>query len=308
MMKTQRIVLKKKVYFEDMANNWLLYKKISVKTSTYYNYNYLVNKYLNSRFKRYSIDDFENYNINEMISELIENLSAKTVKAIISIFISILKYSEGKYDYRFNLEPIAMPKAKIYELKVFSVREQLKIERYCINNYNKKYLGIVLSLYTGLRIGEICALTWKDIDLKNRTIYVRRTLQRIYISKNKTKILIDSPKSSHSIRKIPMCDKVYELLKDEKNEKEENDFFLTGDGRYIEPRRYQYAFNNMLKELKIKENNFHVLRHTFATNCIKVGMDAKSLSEILGHSTVNMTLNKYVHSSDKIKKKFLQKL
>ena len=308
MIKTPKMIQKKKIYFEDMANSWLLYKKITVKTSTYYNYNYLVNKYLSRRFKEKTIESFENYNINEMISELIEHLSAKTVKAIISTFISILKYSEGKYDCRFNLEPIAMPKPKVRELKVLTVAEQLKIEKYCMNHYDKRYLGIVLSMYTGLRIGELCALTWKDIDLKNRYIFIRKTLQRIYISKSRTKILIDSPKSNHSIRKIPMNDKVYEILKNEKIKKEDNDFFLSGDKRYIEPRRYQYSFSNLLKELHIKEYNFHIIRHTFATNCIKVGMDPKSLSEILGHSTVNITLNKYVHSSDKIKKKFLQKL
>lgn len=308
MLQTQKITQKKKVYFEDMANSWLLYKKITVKTSTYYNYNYIVNKYLSRRFKNYTIERFEKFNINELISELTEYLSSKTVKSIISSLVSILKYAEGKYEYPIHIEPIAMPKAKIYELKVLTPKEQLKIEQFCINHYDKRYLGIVLSLYTGLRIGELCALTWKDIDLKNKTISVRKTLQRIYISKSRTKILIDSPKSNHSIRKIPMNNKVYEILKDEKRKKEDTDFFLTGNNRYIEPRRYQYVFNNMLKELYIKQYNFHILRHTFATNCIKVGMDPKSLSEILGHSTVNITLNKYVHSSDKIKKKFLQKL
>jgi integrase len=243
-----------------------------------------------------------------MISEFTEYLSPKSVKSIISTFMAILKYNGKKYDFKFALEPIAMPKQKKNELEVLTLREQAKLEKYCLSHYDRKHIGIVLSLYTGLRVGELCALTWGNIDLKNRTIYVSKTLQRVYIQKRQTRILIDSPKSNHSIRKIPINDKIFEILKDAKNENRDSDFFLTGDNRYIEPRRYQYIFEKALYTLNIKKYNFHILRHTFATNCIKVGMDAKSLSEILGHATVNITLNKYVHSSDKIKKKFLQKL
>lgn len=308
MLMTQKIAQKKKIYFDDMANSWLLYKKLTVKTSTYYNYKYLVGNYLGPRFKNFTIEQFLDFNVNQMILEFSQYLSPKTIKGIISTFISILKYSEDKYHIRFHLEPIAMPKPEICELQVLSLREQTKLEEFCLSHYDRRYLGIVLTLYTGLRIGELCALTWENIDLKNKRILVKKTLQRIYLQKSKTQILIDSPKSSKSIRKIPMNDKIYEILKAEKNKNDDDDFFLTGDKRYIEPRRYQYVFYRALKDAGLKEYNFHILRHTFATNCIKVGMDPKSLSEILGHSTVNITLNKYVHSSDKIKKKFLQKL
>lgn len=308
MLMTQKLVQKKRICFEDMANSWLIYKKLTVKTSTYYNYKYLVNTYLSERFQKYTIEEFIGFNVNQMILELSERLAPKTVKGIISVFISILNYSEEKYKVRFLLEPIAMPKPQIYDLQVLSLREQIKLEEFCLSHNDNRYTGIVLDLYTGLRIGELCALTWENIDLKNKRILVTKTLQRIYLAKNKTAILIDSPKSVNSIRKIPMNDKVYEILKFQKKQKKDQDFFLTGNKRYIEPRRYQYTFNKILKEAGLRDYNFHILRHTFATNCIKVGMDPKSLSEILGHSNVNITLNKYVHSSDKIKKKFLQKL
>ena len=264
--------------------------------------------YLNKKFKDYRLEEFLDFNINPTILELSEKLSPKTIKGIVSTLVSILNYAEEKYKVRFHLELVAMPKPKIYELQVLTPREQVKLEQFCLNSYEQKYIGIVIALYTGMRIGELCALTWGNIDLKNKRIQVTKTLQRIYLQKSKTQILIDSPKSSKSIRKIPMNDKVFEILKNLKNKNEDTDFLLTGDKRYIEPRRYQYSFSKVLKELGLKDYNFHILRHTFATNCIKVGMDPKSLSEILGHSTVNITLNKYVHSSDKIKKKFLQKL
>ncbi|MBO5397425.1 MAG: site-specific integrase [Clostridia bacterium] len=308
MLMTQKLVQKKRIYFEDMANSWLIYKKLTVKTSTYYNYKYLVNTYLSERFQKYTIEEFIRFNVNQMILELSERLSPKTVKGIISVFISILNYAEEKYKIRFLLEPIAMPKPQIYDLQVLSLREQIKLEEFCLKHNDNRYIGIVLALYTGLRIGELCALTWENIDLRNKRILVTKTLQRIYLAKSKTAILIDSPKSVNSIRKIPMNDKVYEILKFQKNKNKEQDFFLSGNKKYIEPRRYQYTFNKILKDAGLRDYNFHILRHTFATNCIKVGMDPKSLSEILGHSNVNITLNKYVHSSDKIKKKFLQKL
>ena len=141
-------------------------------------------------------------------------------------------------------------------------------------------------------------------------IYVKKTLQRVYDTENKkTKIIIDKPKTENSIRCIPLNSKIYGELNKIRKGFSEKDFFLTGaDGIYIEPRVYQNYYKNMLKSSKVKEYNFHILRHTFATNCIEVGMDIKSLSEILGHATVDITLNRYVHSSRKMKEKYLEKL
>lgn len=137
---------------------------------------------------------------------------------------------------------------------------------------------------------------------------MRKTLQRIYRG-NKSEVIIDSPKTRTSIRSIPMSDKLYKILQPIKNNDQKEDFFLTGSSeKFIEPRRYQYMYKFILKQSRIKPYKFHILRHTFATNCIEVGMDPKSLSEILGHSNVNITLSRYVHSSYQIKKKFLEKL
>lgn len=165
-------------------------------------------------------------------------------------------------------------------------------------------------LNTGLRIGEICALKFKNIDLERRIIYVENTMQRIY-DKNtgKTKIVITEPKTRKSEREIPISNKLYEVLKPLKKIYKNEDFFLTGEsGKYVEPRNYENIYKNILKKSNVKTNNFHVLRHTFASNCVEVGMDVKALSEILGHSSVNITLNLYVHSSYRQKKKYLEKL
>ena len=179
-----------------------------------------------------------------------------------------------------------------------------------MNSLDYKEIGIAICLLTGMRIGEICALKWKNIDLDSKLIYIKQNLQRVYIGKSKTKIIIDTPKTKNSIRAIPISDKLLNILQQiyENNNFSEDEFFLTGNKKYIEPRYYQKFFKECLKECKIKNYNFHVLRHSFATNCVKIGMDVKSISEILGHSDVKVTLNRYIHSSIDTQKEYLNKL
>ena len=310
MKKVKRYKLLRQTNFEEVAKKWLEMKRNSIKESTYYNYMFIVDKYLMPTLKKVSLKKLIDYNYNNFIQELKTNLSVKTVRDITNVLKSILKYSQDEYKCSINLKTINMPKLNVVKIKVLNKREKGKLERYCLKENSLRSLGVVLCLYTGLRIGELCALKWEDIDLEERAIYVRKTLQRVYMEKdNNSKIIINSPKTTSSIRKVPINNKLYEILKPLKKEYKNEDFFLTGSSeKYIEPRNYQYMFKFILSESKVKPYKFHILRHTFATYCIEVGMDAKSLSEILGHSNVNITLSRYVHSSDKIKKKFLEKL
>ena len=300
----------RKVKFSDITEQWLEQKENEIKQSTYANYKYLIEKYLNPQLEMLSIKDLLRYNYNQFIKELTKNLSSKTVKDICTVLKSILKFAEKKYKCNFNIEEMRTPKLNIENVKTLSNREKNKLEKYCLKSQTLRNIGIVVCLYTGLRIGEICAIKWKNIDLEKKEIYVKSTLQRSY-EKNgeKTKIIIDSPKTKKSVRSIPISNKLYLILRDLKSKYNEEDFLLTGNNiKVIEPRNYRYDFQKTLKECKIKPYKFHVLRHTFATDCINVGMDIKSLSEILGHSNVNITLNRYVHSSYKLKKKYLEKL
>ena len=171
-------------------------------------------------------------------------------------------------------------------------------------------MGILICLNTGLRIGEVCALRWENIDFESKKIHIEKTIERIYSKEeNKTIVIIDTPKSITSVRTIPINSKLYNILKQIRGKSKKTDFVLTGSSEhYVEPRNYQYHFKEILKRNKVKKYKFHTLRHTFATNCIEAGMDIKSLSEILGHADVSITLNIYVHSSDKIKRKYLEKI
>ena len=185
------------------------------------------------------------------------------------------------------------------------------LKHYLLSSNTYRDIGILLCLNTGMRIGEICALKWKNVDLIKREIYVRNTLLRIYnVKEKKSDIVMHSPKTKCSIRNIPISDKLFEWIIKMDYEYNGEAYFLTGEeNRFVEPRNYERYFKKVLKEVGINNNyNFHVTRHTFATKCIEIGMDIKTLSEILGHSNVEITLNRYVHSSFNLKKKYLDKL
>ena len=299
-----------KVNFEDIAIKWLAQKKIIIKQSTYAKYLQTINKHLLPTLKEMTISDLEKYNYTNLVSELMEDLSAKTVKDIVCILKSILSYINEEYNCNIKIKRIISPKLQNENVAVMSHKEKGRLESYCLKNKTLKSLGIVICLNTGMRIGEICSLKWKNIDLEKRLIFVKTTMQRIKDDKtNKTKVIIDKPKTAKSIRAIPISNKLYEILLPLKRKYKDEDFFLTGDSKkYIEPRIYQFAFKRILKKCRIKPYKFHTLRHTMATNCIEVGMDIKSLSEILGHSSVKITLDKYVHSNFKTQKKYLEKL
>ena len=296
---------------QQIIDSWLLYKKCKLKESTYYRYQYIIKKYILPNFGKQKITLLEHYDFNIFIEELVTKLSPKTTKDIIIVLKSILKYAERKYNFDFKLDLVALPKYEPEEIQILSKKEKSKLEEMCYKNTTFRNIGILICLNTGIRIGEICALTWKDINLEKDTLLIDKTMQRVYKDKNNTIILIDTPKSKKSIREIPISKKMHNLLYEIKcnNKFTGDEFFLTGEEkRFIEPRNYQYMFKKCLKECNLHEYNFHALRHTFATNCIEIGMDVKSLSEILGHASVDITLNKYVHSSLRTKKTYLEKL
>ena len=298
------------IKFETAIEEWLKFKKLSIKESTYYRYVYIVNEYVLPNFKNVDLEYFVTYDFNEYIETLLKNLKPVSVRNVFVIFKSILRFAQRKYGYVFNFDFLSIPQVHTDELRVLSNREKGKLERYCQKNNTLRDIGILICLNTGLRIGEICALKWDCIDLDKKCIRVTKTMQRIYNkAENTSEVKIDTPKTQNSIRSIPMSTKMYDILKPLKKKYTGNCYFLTGSAyNYIEPRNYQNMFKRCLKSCNIKDFHFHQLRHTFATNCIEVGMDTKSLSEILGHANVKVTLDKYVHSSYNSKKKFLEKL
>ena len=297
----------RKKRFESLANEWLEYKKNSIKESTYCNYLFIIEKYLNPYFKNEYICNITNY--NNLIQDLSKKLAPKTIRDIICILIAILKYYEEEYEYILKIKKANLPKLNKSKIEVLTKKEKRKLENYCMNNLSLETLGIIISLNTGMRIGEICSLKWNDVDIGEKIIKVKNTIQRIYNKrKNKSSVIIGTAKTDNSIREIPMNKKLYEILRTMKKFYSKDSYVLSGNTKAIEPRRYQKVFKYILKKSRIKQYKFHILRHTFATECIEVGMDIKSLSEILGHANVNITLKTYVHSTNEMKKKYLEKL
>lgn len=299
---------KRRKNFRVVTEEWLKYKKNTVKKSTYYNYSYSVEKYLYPRFADQDITQIKDY--NDFIEKLTDTLAPKTVRDIITKLKEIINFYEEEHNTKLNIKKMSLPKMNKKEIQILSNKEKQKLEKYCIEQNSLKSLGILICLNTGLRIGEVCALRWENIDFESKKIHIEKTIERIYSKEeNKTIVIIDTPKSITSVRTIPINSKLYNILKQIRGKSKKTDFVLTGSSEhYVEPRNYQYHFKEILKRNKVKKYKFHTLRHTFATNCIEAGMNIKFLSEILGHADVSITLNIYVHSSDKAKRKYLEKI
>lgn len=297
--------------FRELCCEWLASAKLRVKHTSYCCYEKLINKHVIPYFEDIGygelgtpiINAFAEYKLKRGKINGKGGLSAKSVHDILVVMRSVAKYAEREYGYRNPMRNISMPKSENKETDVFNKDERGRLQNYLQSNLTKSNLGILLTMYSGLRIGELCALTWNDIDFKNGVVRVSKALQRVpdKSGKGKTALIVTSPKSKTSVRDIPLPAFVLDILK--QNKRCDSNFILSGTNKPIEPRTMQNRFKSVLKECGIRSANFHLIRHTYATVCIESGFDAKTVSELLGHSNVNITLNRYVHSSMEMKKK-----
>lgn len=296
---------KNKILYKDWIYNWLIEKKEYIKESTYANYSNNIFNHIIPKIGNYYLQDLNHKIIQDFLLNLFKNgrkdgkggLSEKTVKDITIIVKGSLKKAINEEKIRhFELSFIYPRDNKDTKIYVLSKSEQNKLTNFVLNNLSNRNIGLLISLYSGLRIGELCALQWNDIDFKRNILSVNKTIQRVYIKDKETnisKVIITSPKTKNANREIPINKEFSEVLKRVKTD--DNDFVITGNNKYLEPRTYRKYFNKVLKQAKINRFNFHSLRHTFATNCISLGVDYKTVSELLGHANVNITLNLYVH-------------
>lgn len=191
---------------------------------------------------------------------------------------------------------------------MLSAEQQERLKSYISANQNHTTMGVALSLYTGIRIGELCALQWGDINFEKRSLTVRKTIQRIQCrdSNRRTKLMITAPKSSSSVRDIPIPECLFDMLWQFRAHRDS--YVLSGKNKPVEPRTMQYRFAKLLNNADLPSVHFHSLRHAFASGCIALGFDVKTLSEILGHSSIELTLNRYVHSSMERKRECMRLL
>lgn len=244
--------------------------------------------------------------------KLQEGLSQKTVKDILIVLKMIQKFGQkheilpmAEWSVKFPTEQ------KKNELEVLSIANQKKIMQYVKDNFTFRNLGIYICLSTGMRIGEICALKWSDINLSTETISVNHTIERIYIiedDKRHTELVIGTPKTQNSMREIPISNELLKIIRPLKKVMNDNYFILTNEAKPTEPRTYRNYYKQLLKDLDIPDLKFHGLRHSFATRCIESQCDYKTVSVILGHANISTTLNLYVHPNIEQKKKCINKM
>lgn len=291
--------------------DWLETVKFKHKESTYGKYRNICKNHIIPELGGYNaalisskqVEDFLSVKLNK------DNLSPKTVSDILCVLKQIFAYVESQnLQVSCNFNNICVRQEQ-KQMRVLSITEQKKLTEFLIDDMDLSKLGVYLSLYTGIRIGELCALKWKNIKLKEQILHIDKTMQRIqvYDEEVKTKIVITPPKSKCSERDIPLPKFLCDTLK--KFKKSENNFLLSSSSeRFVEPRLLRYTFRKYMKICGLDNVNFHALRHTFATRCVESGFEIKTLSEILGHSSVKITLDRYVHSSMELKRKNMEKL
>lgn len=304
--------------YGEILKVWLLSAKNRVKESTISRYNHIVQRHIQSFLGNYQISEIGAALLEEYIDYLLQHgrldgsggLSPKSVADIIVVIKSSMRYAQEN-GYRINCSTTGLSvKRNKKDMRVLSKKEQQQLECVLMQDTDLTKFMVLLCLYTGIRIGEACALRWEHLQLDSGILKVRETMQRIQAPQNiaaKTRVIITEPKSACSKRDIPLPKFLIQYAAQFQTERKA--FVLTGEtDQFIEPRTLQNRFRNYVKASGIEHANYHALRHTFATRCVELGFEIKSLSEILGHSNVNITLNKYVHSSIELKKQNMEKL
>ncbi len=309
---------KKSLTYNELLDNWLHSTYLNTKESTQARYAHLINIHIKPKLGIYTLSQLSTELIETFIEQKLTDgridkqggLSPKTVTDILTIIKSTIEYARYRNEsITCNLNKLSI-KRKEKEMRVLSKSEQEALIAVLVEKMDRYKFGVLLSLYTGIRIGELCALQWESLCISQSTLKIRKTMRRIQdiknVSTSKTKIVITEPKSQCSIRDIPLPSFIIEIAKPFLSNPKT--YILTGNNRYVEPRTMQNKFKNYVKKSGIKDANFHSLRHTFATRCVEVGFELKSLSEVLGHANVNITLNRYVHSSFELKCSNMNKL
>ena len=301
---------KNRLSFLEASKRWISLNEVEWKYSTLARYRGLLDLHIIPIIGEISVSEINNNTILELTHRLISgeinnhHLSKKTVSMALSVIKNILDFSEEFLGEEIQHIRFIKFRDDFRPLRVLSSNEQDHLTRIILSDLDRKNAGILLALYTGIRIGELCALRWKNISLKDRTIIIESSMQRIQLKGDSahTKVVVSSPKSNSSFRRIPLPANLCRLISAFRSE--DDAYFLTGfSNTYVEPRTMQNRFKTICQKADIANASFHCLRHTFATRCIELGFDVKTLSEVLGHSSVGMTMNRYVHPSFEHKRK-----
>lgn len=295
---------------KELLELWLeRYMKHTIKIRTYNRYKSICELHLIKDLGEYELDELKPNVLQDfLLKKIDDHYSTNTIKGIVSVLKQALRLAITlefvDKEYCSNLK---MPSSEEKEISVFTKKEQQVIESFCLNHKKRNYIGIVICLYTGIRLGELLALTWDDIDFNSNLLTINKTSYSAKVD-GKTQIIVDKPKTKKSNRVIPLPNQLVKLLKIIKKESNSKYVITTRNSGIVGNRSYQRTYKFILKKVNVPYRNFHSLRHTFATNAIELGMDVKTLAEILGHTNAMITLNRYSHSLLNYKIEMMNKL
>ncbi|SHM31692.1 tyrosine-type recombinase/integrase [Ruminococcus flavefaciens] len=295
---------------KELFTEWLSAKQTQTKASTYANYAFKAEKHLIPAFGSLKIEKLSPSKVYEFImGKRTKGLSNKYISDLIIVLKNMTRYASKVHHCVNPIADVELPKKEKHELDLYNKSEQNRLKSVLLTDMDITKLVIMLALFTGVRIGELCGLKWTDIDFATKTLHIERTIQRIRVrgKANRTELVVSTPKSQSSVRTIPIPEFLVRMLKAFKPSNVDA-FIITGNCKLPDPRTIQYRFKALLARIGLRPLNFHSLRHLFATNCVELGFDIKTLSEILGHSSVEITLNRYVHSSIERKRQCMDML
>ncbi|MBO4988773.1 MAG: site-specific integrase [Clostridia bacterium] len=303
--------------YKEWLKEWLEnYVRPTTKMRTYTRYEEIVKQRLCPEFGEMELSQLTVDRIQRFIAELLtcgnqkngKGLAPNSVVSIINVLQGSLKtaYMLG-YVSEYHVDKVKRPKMKEKEVSCFSKREQKLIEEEVLRRKKDKLLGILLCLYTGLRIGELLALEWSDVDLQRGVIHVAKSCHDGKDENGKYKKIVEVPKTSSSVRYIPIPKQIMPMIRDMKK-RSRSSFVVANGEKEVSVRSYQSSFAAILNKINIPHKGFHSLRHTFATRALECGMDVKTLSELLGHESATVTLKRYAHSLMDHKRIMMNKL
>lgn len=305
--------MKYQTWLQEWLNN---YVRLSAKKRTIERYEQIITRHIVPNLGEYEMDSLTMLTLQKYIMLLSLTGNLKTGKGLSPNSVnSIVNVIQGSIRAAYNSsivskcisDKLIRPRSREKPVECFSLQEQNKIVCEVLSRGPSHLIGIVICLYTGLRIGELLALTWNDIDFDKGLLSVTKSC---YDGKNEFGIygrIIDTPKTSSSVRTIPLPKQLTMILRQYKKPAS-SAFVISVNGKGVSLRSYQRHFSRLLEKLGIAHHGFHALRHTFATRALECGMDVKTLSELLGHKNATVTLNRYAHSMLEYKRNMMNTL
>lgn len=292
--------------FEEAVKRWLRANDLRLKGGTKSRYAFLIEKHILPELGRVELKNISHETLRDFSErKLLSGLSPAYVRSMLSVITAVINFAVKNNLCAVSVK-IDKPKLEKKSPRLLTVWEQRTLEVKLLSDLNETALGVLLALNSGLRVGELCALSWENVDLFNGIIKVRSTVARVSLSGGSFQVL-DAPKTRSSVRDIPIANRLFPILA-EAEKRAQSEYVVSTEKGFVSPRTFEYRYHRLMQRCGAPDINFHALRHTFATRCIEAGVDVKALSEMLGHSSVSVTMDIYVHPSLESKREQIEKM